>query len=67
MTITSTLPEQLISSKDLASYLGITRSTLGRLAKKGDLHPVTVGNQHRYRSDDVERFLEPAEKSASPV
>lgn len=48
---------RLASSRDVASYLGISLKTLYRLIRDGSLPACRVGRQIRLRWTDVERFI----------
>jgi excisionase family DNA binding protein len=48
----------LLTRADVAAYLGVSRNTLDRLLRFGDLPLVRVGNQTRIDPVDLERWIE---------
>jgi excisionase family DNA binding protein len=42
----------------LAAYLGVTRATVYKLVRGGDLPAVVVGKRLRFRAEDVDAYLE---------
>lgn len=49
---------ELIGSKQLAKYLGVSVRTLDTLDKKGDLPTsVRIGHLRRWRTDDIEKWI----------
>lgn len=54
-----------ISRRDAARMLNITTSTLWRWDKEGYLSPVKVGSKVLYRSTDIDRLLNRAEKGGA--
>ena len=48
----------LYSVNDLASHLGISRWTVYRLVRSGEIRAVKVGERIRFRPADVEAYLE---------
>lgn len=58
---TTDVPEQLLTTDDVATWLGIRRCTLekARSTRMGDFPPfIKVGRSIRYRRGDVERWLD---------
>ena len=52
------LMNELIGSKELAKYLGISIRTLDALDKKGDLPAsVRIGHLRRWQTYDVEKWI----------
>ena len=49
---------QLLTVKEVAEKLRITRPTLHRLTKSGGLKSIKVGTRVRYDSADIQAFLE---------
>ena len=52
------LRADLYSVNDLASHLGISRWTVYRLVRSGEIRAVKVGERIRFRPADVEAYLE---------
>jgi excisionase family DNA binding protein len=59
MDTTATGRRRLLSSSGAAEMLGLSRDYLGQLVAKGKLRSVRLGEHgwHRFRIEDVERFL----------
>ncbi len=49
--------KDIISVRELASYLGVATITVYRLTEKGDLPGHKVGGQWRFMRDEVEDWL----------
>lgn len=49
---------ELVSSKELMEYFGISRTSVYRLTKKNILNPIIDGNKHFYKVKDVMSFLD---------
>lgn len=58
----STTPpvEALLTKQETADRLRVTARTLERWAASGDLTPVRLGRSVRYRTADIEEFIERA-------
>ncbi len=54
----SSRPARLLSVDGLAAYLDISRSSVYRLVRRGDIRAVHVGNRFRFHPADVEEYLE---------
>jgi excisionase family DNA binding protein len=50
--------ERLYSVTELAEYLRVSRWTVYRLERAGSIRAVMVGDRLRFRSADVEAYLE---------
>ena len=50
--------EQLMTSKEVAKVLRVTKKTLYRWRCSGRLEGVKVGRQYLYKPDDVKRIAE---------
>lgn len=48
----------LLSINECAAFLGVARSTVYELVKRGDLRAVRVGERWRFRPADVDDYLE---------
>ena len=51
------MDEKLLTLNDLADYLSVSRRTVYRILKKGDLPGYRVGNHLRFRHSDIEKWL----------
>ena len=49
--------QSLMTLKEICDYLKVTRYTVYRLIKDGQLPAIRVGGQWRFRSDEVQRYL----------
>jgi excisionase family DNA binding protein len=49
--------DDLMTDKQLREFLGISRTTLWRLRKEGDLPFGKVGRSYRYRKSEVLRWV----------
>jgi len=58
-------PSDLFTVAELACYLGVSRWTIARIVRQGDLRPVTVGKRLRFRPVDVDAYLARASCGAS--
>lgn len=66
MTSSEPKNEVLLTTEELASYLGVPRSTLYAWKYRGDGPPaIRVGRHLRYRSPEVERWLDAQTQTAS--
>ena len=55
--MTDKLP-QLLSSNNLCKQLGVSRITLGRMVKRGQIKPIRFSpKNHRFDINDVADFL----------
>jgi len=50
-------PEALLTVRETGQLLRVSRQTLFRLSRRGELKPVRVGGCRRYRPSDVCRFV----------
>ena len=50
--------DRLRTIAELADEWGVHRNTIHRLVRRGDLHAVRVGRRLRFRTDDVDAYLE---------
>jgi excisionase family DNA binding protein len=48
----------LLTVNDLARLLGISRDSVYRMIRSGELVPYRVGERFRFRPEDVETYLE---------
>ena len=51
-------PEGLLSVNELACQFGISRWTVYRMVRSGDIKAVRVGERIRFRPADVDAYLE---------
>lgn len=49
--------QALVTTEELANYLGVSVRTVQRLTAAGSLPHYKVGRSVRYRSTDIERWL----------
>jgi excisionase family DNA binding protein len=56
---------RLLRTREVTDLLGVHRNTLHRLVERGGLRPVKVGQQLRYRPEDVQRFMREGEHPAT--
>ena len=56
----NTLPQRMLSVKEVASFFHIHPNTIRRWAKKGLLKSYSIGLQHslRFRQEDIIEFLD---------
>ena len=56
--ITAFLPERVLDAREVAELLGVSRRTVTRLIRRGDLQPVRIGARStRFRSSDIEELI----------
>jgi excisionase family DNA binding protein len=48
---------RLLSVREVADALAVSRVTVWRLVRRGELRPVRVGRAVRFRPEDVERVV----------
>ena len=51
------MPDQLLTSDDVAERLKVTRQFVNRLRARGDLPAVKFGGAYRYRPQDITLFI----------
>lgn len=49
--------EAILSSKEVASRLGVTSQTVTRLSRNGELNYSLVGKRRVYRENDINCFM----------
>ena len=49
--------ERLLTQSDVADLLSVSRWTVARLIRRGDLHGVRVGDRLRFRQTELEAYL----------
>jgi excisionase family DNA binding protein len=49
--------ENLLTVNDVATFLAISRYSVYRMVRRGDLTPVYVGERLRFRPSEIERYL----------
>jgi excisionase family DNA binding protein len=52
------MENQILTLKEVASYLKLTNKTAYRLASEGKLPGFKVGGSWRFKSDDLEKWIE---------
>jgi len=50
--------EKLLTLQQIATRLQISETTLYKLARNGKIPAIKVGNQWRFKLDDVDKWLE---------
>jgi excisionase family DNA binding protein len=53
----ATVPEKLLTAKEVADRLSISRVTLWRLARDGKIEAHRIGKQLRFDREEVEAFI----------
>lgn len=62
---TPVAPDPLLSAREVASFLGISRSTLWNWASEGVIpRPMKLGHLSRWRQSTIERVIDKAEAEA---
>jgi excisionase family DNA binding protein len=49
---------ELLTIKDVCAQLKISRWTVSKLIKKGDLKPIMVSERYRFKQEDINKLLE---------
>ncbi len=49
--------DEVLTSKEVMAYLRISKPTLYRMIRLGDLRAVKIGKNYRFLKKDVERLL----------
>jgi excisionase family DNA binding protein len=57
--------EPLLSVRQVATVFGISRETVYRLIRSGDLEPIRIGARARFAPDDVRAYLETHREAAA--
>ena len=52
------MPDEILTIKELAEYLKLTEKTAYRLAAEGKLPGFKVGGSWRFKSDDINAWIE---------
>ncbi|MCL1869108.1 MAG: helix-turn-helix domain-containing protein [Promicromonosporaceae bacterium] len=55
-TVTVTSRRRMMTPEEVADSLGVSRSTISRRIKAGDISAVKVGNRNRIPYDEFERY-----------
>jgi len=55
-TVTLTAKRRMMTPNEVASALGVSRPTISRRIKSGDLRAVKVGNRNRIPYEEFERY-----------
>lgn len=51
------IQDEFLTAEELAALLKITKMTVYRMIKRGDLPHYAIGRAKRFRKEDIERFL----------
>jgi len=51
------MPEDILTSREVADYLKVTERALYRLVQDGELPAFKVGNSWRFRREDLEPWI----------
>lgn len=54
---------EMLSSTEACARLGVSASTIKRMADRGDLPAVKVGNRYKFKASDLAVYLEAARVS----
>ena len=55
-SVTLTSKQRMLTPDQVAEALGVSRSTISRKIKAGEIHAVKVGNRNRIPYEEFERF-----------
>lgn len=55
-TVTLTSKQRMLTPEQVAEAIGVSRSTISRKIKAGEIHAVKVGNRNRVPYEEFERF-----------
>ncbi len=58
------MTDQILTLKEVAAYLKLAEKTAYKLAAEGKLPGFKVGGSWRFKSDDIERWIEEKKKQA---
>jgi excisionase family DNA binding protein len=58
------MTDQILTLKEVAAYLKLADKTAYKLAAEGKLPGFKVGGSWRFKSDDIERWIEDKKKQA---
>ncbi|MCD6143596.1 helix-turn-helix domain-containing protein [Thermococcus sp.] len=50
--------EKLLTLREVSEKLQISENTLYKLARKGEIPGIKIGNQWRFKVQDIEKWLE---------
>jgi excisionase family DNA binding protein len=59
-TVTLTTKQRLLTPEQIASMTGVSRSTISRKIKAGEIRAVKVGNRNRIPYDEFHRYWDDA-------
>lgn len=59
-TVTVTSKQRMLTPEQVAEAMGVSRSTISRKIKAGEIHAVKVGNRNRVPYEEFERFRDAA-------
>ena len=59
-TVTLTAKQRMLTPEQVASLTGVSRSTISRKIKAGEIHAVKVGNRNRIPYDEYQRWWDQA-------
>lgn len=52
------MENRLMSLKDLAKYIGVSKATIYRYVKKGKLPAIQIGRLWKFRKEKIDKWLE---------
>lgn len=52
------MENRLMSLKDLAKYIGVSKATIYRYVKKGKLPAIQIGRLWKFRKETIKEFME---------
>ncbi|KJL39017.1 Helix-turn-helix domain protein [Microbacterium ginsengisoli] len=59
-TVTLTAKQRMLTPEQVASLTGVSRSTISRKIKAGEIHAVKVGNRNRIPYEEYQRWWDQA-------
>ena len=55
--------EQLLTPRDAAKILKVSVRTIYREGERGNLKKIRVGSRHRFRMEDIQKYIADAEEA----
>jgi len=55
--------EELLTLEELSRYLKISKPTLYKMVEKGRIPALKIGNQWRFKKEDINRWVEKQRKN----
>lgn len=59
-TVTLTAKQRMLTPEQVAAMTGVSRSTISRKIKAGEIHAVKVGNRNRIPYEEFQRYWDEA-------